>query len=386
VKKNLFVILLTAILVILNACTAPSTTAVVYPTQTPASTPTPLPPTPALDGLLLSGETLSTTTDGIPRYALTRTGWEPIPPEDLSDELANIEGWNYVQGKQGGLHIVDLEGDPIWIEIRGVWIQLPPELPEGWQVIDNGQNIVDANSKPLYILSTEEEGKEGEWIKDYPRVDIMHYTENQLDLEDFAPGGTVDLFFERVRPEILASIDWDRIDADKVEWATVSGAFTPRPDFDTGKPRYTNKASNAFIRDFNAFGELVVGENHYLFMPVILFDTDDQTIHFVKAAYPLQKDGVSYDKETIRRRIDTWLNEMNVTPLSFNAKPNNDAEQDDPLFLPNLVPETRELMIEVTRPIVVGNRDGDLISNMDQLKDIIWMSLIFYLPDGNWFR
>jgi hypothetical protein len=163
VKKTLFVIPLTAILVILNACTTPSTTTAVYPTQTPASTPTAvpptptsLPPTPALEGLLLSGETLSTAIDGVSRYALTRTGWEPIPPEDLSDELANLEGWDYAQSEQGALQIVDLEGNPLWIEISGLWIQLSADLPEGWQLVNDGKNIVDADGTPVPWMRLED--------------------------------------------------------------------------------------------------------------------------------------------------------------------------------------------------------------------------------------
>ena len=162
-KKTFFVIPLTAILVILNACAAPSTTTAVYLTQTPASTPTAipptptsLPPTPALEGLLLSGETLSTTTDGVPRYALTNAGWEPIPPEDLSDELANLEGWDYAQSEQGALQIVDLEGNPLWIEISGLWIQLSADLPEGWQLVNDGKNIVDADGTPVPWMRLED--------------------------------------------------------------------------------------------------------------------------------------------------------------------------------------------------------------------------------------
>ena len=125
-KKTLFIILLMATLVIINACTAPSTETVVplTPTSLPP-TPTALPPTPALDGLLLSGETLSTATDGAPRYALTSTGWEPIPPEDLSDELANLAGWDYAQSKQDVLQIVDLDGNLLWIETGGIWDRVP---------------------------------------------------------------------------------------------------------------------------------------------------------------------------------------------------------------------------------------------------------------------
>lgn len=392
-KKILSVILLTVILVILTACTASSTATVEPPTtQTPASTPTSLPPTPtalpptpALDGLLLSGETLSTTTDGVPRYALSNAGWEPIAPEDLRDELANLEGWGYAQSEQGALQIVDLDGNFVWTEMNGVWIQLPPELRDGWQVINKGQNIVDANGKPLYVFSTEEDGKEGEWIKDYPRVDIMQYYENQLTMEDLAPGSTVDLFFERVRPEILAGIDWDIVEKDMM-WANIQGTFSPRPDFDNDTVRYGNTETNAFIRDWKAFGEITVDGNRYLFMPLIMLDTDDQTIHFVKAAFPLQKDGVPLGSADLSWNIRYWKEEMNVTPLDYNARP-VEAETDDPLFLNNLEgTPNRQRMTDITFTIVQALDKGD-ISTMDEIKDIIWMVKIRYSPkEVNWYR
>lgn len=219
----------------------------------------------------------------------------------------------------------------------------------------------------------------------YKRVGIEKYYENPLTKEDLEPGGKVDQFFESVRAEMLAQIDWDKIDADNVEWATVSGAFTPLPA-DNDQPRYTNPEANAFNRDWNAFGEIVDGENRYIFMPVILYDTDDRTIHFVKAAYPLQADGVPLDQETIKRRIETWLHEMNVTPLSFGAAPDF-AEQADPLFLQHLDPATQELINSILRPIVVNvHRDGDLISTVDGIKHIIWMVKIVYSKEANWYR
>ena len=159
-KKTLFVTL--TVLMILNACAAPPppTEAVIpstqtpIPTQTPTKipTPTPLPPTPALDGLFLSDETLS-TKDGVPLYILNNSSWDAIPPENLSDELATLTGWDYHRGAQNALQIVDINGNILWTKTGEFWIELPANLPDGWQFLDE-ENIADRDGVTQYKLDT----------------------------------------------------------------------------------------------------------------------------------------------------------------------------------------------------------------------------------------
>ena len=215
-KKILFIILFA----LLSACTAPPTampTQTPSPTLVPTSTPTPLPPTPDLSNLILSGETLSTADDETPRYTLTDTDWEPIPPEELTDKLSSLEGWDYTRRAEGNLQIIDFNENPLWLKTEKFWTVLPEGLPEGF-IFNNpnenpgnlvGAKITTEQGTPSHAYFQREGAEEGEWIKDFPRVpEIRERADNPLTLEDFESGKHLD-WLNSLLPEILAEVDWD---------------------------------------------------------------------------------------------------------------------------------------------------------------------------------
>lgn len=206
-----------------------------------------------------------------------------------------------------------------------------------------------------------------EWIT---VENIEDYADNPLTLEDFEPGGKVDTFFEEDKPEIIAGIDWDNID-DGDNWATIHGQLVPRKiDGDKiirGKKIYEDTETNPFIRDFDAFGEIIVGKNRYIFMPLIILDKENQEIHFIKLAFPLQRDGVAFTQKQIDDKIAIWLENMNVSVIDADGK-SFFAEQPDPLFI-HKEDERFDEIVDVLYALADGN-----FSRLNEVRDIIFLT------------
>ena len=169
----------------------------------------------------------------------------------------------------------------------------------------------------------------------YPRVyDIADYAQNPLSVEDMKPGGKVDQFLAEIKPELMASIDWDSI-KDDIPFSTTAGAMVYRsientgvkflnPDLDPSVPD-----TNPFDRNIGAFG-LYTADNgrKYIFIPLEIRDINAPTesghdLYFIKLLLPLQhNDGTPFSKEEIEYEINTWKNQMNIAPIGLNSEPN----------------------------------------------------------------
>ena len=264
---------------------------------------------------------------------------------------------------------LDENGKPIsWMNLKTGQmeeINLPDNLPAGWQFGGDKNHIVDVNGKPLFVyvsktvieteaaVATEtaeaevEEGAEKEtakddegmeWIREFREtLEIDNYKNNLLTMEDFEKGGSVDRWFEYIEPKIIAGIDFEKIENKQF---TTSDAYLVYLTTSNNEIKFDNEKTNPFIRDFDFFGELVVGNNHYIFMPLILIDKQNKNVYFVKLALPLQKDGHSFSEEEINDLLEIWKNEMNISPIGLHGQ-SFYAQESDPLFDP-LMGEMRE--------------------------------------------
>ncbi|MBT3338039.1 MAG: hypothetical protein HN391_08965, partial [Anaerolineae bacterium] len=182
-------ILLIILFALLSACAAPP---IAIPIQTPSPTltptSTPLPPTPDLDNLILSDETLSTADDEIPRYKITDTGWESIPPEELRDELSTLEGWDYARRTDGNLQIIDIDGTPLWTKTGEFWTVLPSDLPIEWSLGDDEKSILNKKGDAIYMLDVEKLAWV-EAVKEYPLIpEIDDFRKSYIPEEELFNG------------------------------------------------------------------------------------------------------------------------------------------------------------------------------------------------------
>ena len=343
-KKNTLLIIFTTIL-ILTACATPPTPAPI-PTATLAPpTQTPLPPTPDLDAILPPeiAEEYTLRTDNNETFRLQDKDGNILPEISL-----DIDG-NIFFGEENtpaNLEIKNEEllitqGDKTLLFTGEGWANIPNQFPKDfskdWTI--TAESITDKDGVVKYELDIEAM----EWVKAVEKyegaVRIKDYSDNPLTLEDFEPGGKVDTFFAKIKPEIMAQIDWEDVD-DSFEFRTIDGAFT-YPWRDDGATQFENFRTNPFIRDFSkfgisAFGEIIAKfeekEYRYIFMPLIIIDVENKDIYFIKLAMPLQKDGKPTSQGEIDWNTSAWENEMHLSLIEFGAKPFQ-AETDDPLFM-----------------------------------------------------
>ena len=407
-KKTSLIIF--TITLILNACTTPPTPTPI-PTATLAPpTQTPLPPTPDLDDILPLeiAEEYTLATDNNETFYLQDKDGNIIPEisididrniffgeENMPADL-RIEGEQLLISQDGKTLIFDGKE---WTHIP----KLPEDLPNNWAIADE-THIVDKDGNPLFVFvetvneandetlseevaeGTTNEGesgkKEGAWIKDFPRVDILQYDQCKSTIEDYKKDGPMDQHIQRLIDEITPTMDWKKIKNDIV-FTMINGFLVYSPDFDHDSVQFDNEDTNPFIRRKDGFFcELTHEGNKYLGMIYLVLDNNDnrQKIYPIKLALPLHRNGVPLSEWQISDQINTWINKMNVSVIGVDDK-RNEADKNDSLFFPTGSTDQKRIS-DVFRSI--WNTIDP--SPLELLKDDLLMTDTIDIPDENWYR
>ena len=228
-----------------------------------------------------------------------------------------------------------------------------PDLPPGYQIINNGTNIVDASGKPLYLLNLDTK----QWVKIDQGVkwtvveNIEDGADNPLNDQDMAPGGKVDQYLEQIKPKLMAETNWEII-KDDIPFKVYGGMIIYIPKSNAESVKFVNPEkdpsvpdTNPFDRDIDAFGLYTAGNGRkYTFIPLVIRDINAPTesghdIYFMKLLLPHQlDDGTPLSQFEIDYMFENWNNRMNIAPIGYGNSTHgwlwdvNENPDGDPMF------------------------------------------------------